>query len=125
MREYLFPEKIEAVENGTKSLTKYIPDEWGYSDRKGSGLNEVSSLLFKKEGENAAEYAKHKGEFFEMVTSALEELKAEGVFGNDTEDITFFVSISDGEDMEEIIKKSAGRLNSEEACKEIFDWFAE
>ena len=71
MREYLSPEKIEAVENGTKSLTKYIPDEWGYSDRKGSGLNEVSSLLFQKEGENAAEYAKHKGEFFEIIAAAI------------------------------------------------------
>ena len=60
-----------------------------------------------------------------MVTSALEQLKEEGVFGNDTEDITFFVSISDGEDMMEIIKRSAGRLNSEETCKEISDWFAE
>ena len=71
LREYLSPEEIEAVENGTKSLTKYIPDEWGYSDRKGSGLNEVSSLLFQKEGENAAEYAKHKGEFFEIIAAAI------------------------------------------------------
>ena len=58
-----------------------------------------------------------------MVTSALEQLKEEGAFGNDTEEITFFVSISDGEGMVEIIKRSAGRLNSKETCEEISSWF--
>lgn len=54
---------IKSVKEGTASLTKWSPDEWGYSNGKNSQLAEISKLLYDKEEENSEEYEKHSALF--------------------------------------------------------------
>ena len=71
---------IKSVKEGTASLTKWSPDEWGYSNGKNSQLAEISKLLYDKEEENSEEYEKHSALFFEAVTSTLKNLIAAKTF---------------------------------------------
>ena len=111
---------MEMIKSGERSITKWVPDEWAYSDGKGSKLNEVSRMLFAKDEENSAEYAKYKDLFFETVTEAWKTLIAEKVLGEQSEEITYFISVSDdGDKAEEIENDSAKLLNS----KEVYEKF--
>lgn len=114
---HLSEEDIKNVKEGTASLTKWTPDEWGYSDGKNSHLVEISKLLYDKEEANSKEYEKHITLFFEAVTSAFKNLITKKTFGNDTDEITYFISMSDDEKTYEIEDFSAKLLNSESVCQ--------
>ncbi len=117
LHDNLSEEDIKNVKEGTASLTKWTPDEWGYSDGKNSQLVEISKLLYDKEEANSKEYEKHTALFFESVTSAFKNLIAEKTFGNNSDEITYFISMSDDERAYEIEDFSAKLLNSESVCQ--------
>lgn len=104
-------DKAEGIKNGTLSITKWVPDEWVYSDGKGSRLNNVSKQLFAKEQEDSALYAENMDLFMEAITDAWKTLIAEKVFGEKTEEITYFISINDDDRAEAIENYSASQLN--------------
>lgn len=106
--------KAEGIKNGTFSMTKWIPDEWAYSVGKESELNNVSRQLYEKEEENSAVYAENMDLFLEAVTDSWKTLIADKVFGEKTEDITYFISMSDDNRSEAIENYSASQLNSKE-----------
>ena len=110
MRQYLSEEKIRAVEDGTDSLTRWAPAEWGYSAGTESKLAAVSKLLFEQEERNLAEYAKSKPLFFETISSALKRAIDEKTAN--AADVTFFITLSDGDGIEAIENHSAQILNS-------------
>lgn len=114
MKQYLSKDEIRGVENGSYSLTKWIPAEWGYSDGKNSGLTKISRLVFEAEANNPTEHERNKSLFFETITSVLKRLIKENVFGGYTKDITFFITLSDGDGICEIENHSAQQLNSTE-----------
>lgn len=113
VREYLSEEQIKAVEEGSLVLTKWFPDEWGYSDGSNSELNNVSKKLYKQEEINSEVYANSQNLFFEAVIDAFQKLIEENVFGENNDEITFFISVSDDEKTIDIENYSAQRLNSE------------
>lgn len=119
LRNRLSKEKIESVENGSSSLTKWIPCEWGYSEGKYSELNEISKLLYQKEEIDSEKYVKNIELLFEAVTRAFKRLIEDGVFGENSEQITYFISMSDDERTIEIENHSAKLLNSESVYKEF------
>lgn len=119
MKQYLSEDEIRGVENGSYSLTRWIPADWGYSDGKNSGLNKISRLLFEQETNNSTEYEKNKHLFFETITSVLKRLIKENVFGSYTNDITFFITLSDGDGIYEIENYSAQQLNSAKAYEKF------
>ncbi len=112
-------EEVEGIKNGTLSMTKWIPDEWAYSDGKGSKLNNVSKQLYAKEEENSAVYAYNIALFLEAVTDAWKTLIKDKVFGEKTDDITYFISMNDDDRTEAIENHSASQLNR----KEIYEAF--
>lgn len=114
-------EKINRVKEGTDSFTKWIPAEWGYSDGKNSELSKISQELYEKEEANAEEYAKYKPMFFEAITSAFEKLIGEKIFGTNSEELTYFISMSDGEGIYEIENYSAKILNSEKNYEQFIN----
>ncbi len=107
-------EEIEGIKNGTLSMTKWVPDEWAYSEGKKSKLTNVSKLLFAKEQENSALYAENMALFMEAVTDAWKTLIADKVFGERTEAITYFISMCDDDRTEDIENYSASQLNKQE-----------
>lgn len=119
LQDDLSEEDIKNIREGVISLTKWIPDEWGYSDGKKSELNKISKLLYKKEKSNPEEYARYTKLFFETVISAFKQLIESKTFGENTEEITYFVSISDDENTYEIENYSAKILNS----KNVYEGF--
>ena len=119
MKQYLSEDEIRGVENGSYSLTKWIPAEWGYSDDGSGGLTKISRLLFEQEANNPTEYEKNKHLYFETITSVLKRLMKENVFGSYTNDITFFVTLSDGDGIYEIENYSAQQLNSSEVYEKF------
>ena len=121
LHEHLSEEDIKNVKEGTASLTKWTPDEWGYSDGKNSQLVEISKLLYDQEEANSKEYEKHTALFFEAVTSALKNLIAAKTFGNNSDEITYFISMSDDERTYEIENFSAKLLNSESVCQAFLE----
>ncbi|MDE5989652.1 MAG: DUF4303 domain-containing protein, partial [Duncaniella sp.] len=52
--------------------------------------------------------------FFSAMISAMMQVKSSGIFGERTEEITFFISISDDEDAENLEDSSAMTLNRPE-----------
>lgn len=119
MKQYLSEDEIRGVENGSYSLTKWIPADWGYSDGKNSGLNKISELLFEQEANNPTEYEKNKHLFFETITSVLKRLIKENVFGSHTNDIIFFITLSDGDGIYEIENHSTQQLNTAEVYEKF------
>ena len=119
MKQYLSEDEIRGVENGSYSLTKWIPAEWGYSDDGSGGLTKISRLLFEQEANSPTEYEKDKHLFFETTTSVLKRLMKENVFGSYTNDITFFITLSDGDGIYEIENHSAQQLNSAEVYEKF------
>lgn len=117
MQDELSEEDIKNIREGSMSLTKWIPDEWGYSDGDHSGLVKISELLYAKEEANPAEYERYKELFFEIVISSFKSVIESKVFGENTDQITYFVSMSDDESASEIENHSAKLLNSEKVYK--------
>lgn len=119
MKQYLSEDEIRGVENGSYSLTRWIPAEWAYSDDESSGLTKISRLLLEREANNPTEYEKNKHLFFETITSVLKRLMKENMFGSYTNDITFFITLSDGDGIYEIENHSAQQLNSAEVYEKF------
>ena len=92
---------------GPDSENKWIPDEWGYSDGDNSALANLSTLLWEH-----SETLPDKAFFFDAVISAMKQLKEAGAFGEHSEAITFFVSISDDDETENMEDFSAKQLNT-------------
>ena len=103
--------------SGLESEDKWLPDEWGYSDDPGGPLEKISRSLYEYDealggGDNVDEKREaHHRMFFEAVISALEQLKEQKAFGENTENVTCFFSMSDDERAEELENRSAERLN--------------
>ncbi len=119
----LSEEDLKNVKEGSVSLTQWILDEWGYSDGKNSQLNMISELLFEhdeSEEYDEESYEENQRLFFETVTSAMKHLIAEKVFGEYSEEITFFISMSDDERTEEIENYSAKLLNSADIYENFY-----
>ena len=89
--------------------SKWHPDEWGYSDGHDSELVKLSRLLWENHNNLPSEAF-----FFDTLISAMKQLKETGIFGERAEEITFFVSISDDEEAENLEDFSARQLNSPE-----------
>ena len=119
----LSEEDLKNVKEGSVSLTQWILDEWGYSDGKNSQLNMISELLFEhdeSEEYDEESYEENQRLFFETATSAMNHLIAEKVFGEYSEEITFFISMSDDERTEEIENYSAKLLNSADIYENFY-----
>lgn len=118
-KDELSEEAIEMVREGSRYITKWDYEEWGYSDGKNSELTKVSEVLFKQEASNSEEYGEHQEEFFKAVTYAFKRVVDEKIFGKDSDKITYFISISDDERTTELENESVQTLNPEEVY-EIF-----
>lgn len=118
-KDELSEEAIEMVREGSRYITKWDYEEWGYSDGKNSELTKVSEVLFKQEASNSEEYGEHQEEFFKAVTYAFRRVVDEKIFGKDSDKITYFISISDDERTTELENESVQTLNPEEVY-EIF-----
>lgn len=116
---HLPEEQAKKIREGTSSVVKWIPDEWGYSDGKNSELTQISKLLFAKEESNPDEYAKHFDLLIEKVISAFNHVIESNIFGENSEEISFFISMSDDERTYEIENHSAKVLNSEKIYQEF------
>lgn len=111
-----FPEKFDELDNITYD-TKWIPAEWGYSnnDLKHSEMALIVPKIFEEGSTlDTQEFPLFQKLFFECLTSALQKLIKKGVFIDNNQEITIFISISDDERTEEIENFSAEILNSEE-----------
>lgn len=117
----LSKEEINKIREHSISLSKWIPDEWGYSDGKKSQLVEISKLLYQKEESDSEEYEKHIDLFLETVTSAFKHVIESKIFGENSDEITYFISMSDDEKTPEIQNYSAKILNSENVYKKFHE----
>ena len=116
---HLPEEEAKKIREGARSVVKWIPDEWGYSDGKNSELTQISKLLFAKEEADPDEYAQHVNLFIETVISAFKYVIESNIFGENSEEISFFISMSDDERTYEIEEHSAKLLNSEKIYQEF------
>lgn len=114
MKARLKEEEIKAVKDGTKSFVKWVPDEWAYSIGKNSPFTEISKMLLKQDERNAEEYAKSKPMFFECLTTAMKKIAEENQKREEFSNITYFITLCDGNGIEEIKDFSAKQINSQE-----------
>lgn len=121
VKEDLSKEDMRQVEEGEVCLTKWLPDEWGYSDDENGELSKISQVLYKKEDSNPEEYMKYKALFFDTVTSAFKKVIEEKTFGENSEEVTYFISTSDGDEIYEIENRSAKKLNSEKVYEQFLN----
>lgn len=129
LRKYWPDEVVDKVADGSFSLSRYIPDEWGYSDGTGSELNQISQQLYDQE-ETLPDtddeiynevHERFQAQFLETVALAFEALRAEGVFGPE---VICFLSMSDDERASEIEDASARMLNTAEQYEQFQNWQA-
>ena len=102
-------EYLESEDEEPEDEIKWHPDEWGYSDGHGSELVKLSKSLWENHNTLPGEDF-----FFNAMISAMNQVKDSGIFGERTQEITFFISISDDEDAENLEDSSAMMLNSPE-----------
>lgn len=102
-------EYLESEDEEPDDECKWHPDEWGYSDGHDSELVTLSKTLWENHNTLPGEAF-----FFSAMISAMAQVKDSGIFGEGTEEITFFISISDDEDAENLEDSSAMTLNSPE-----------
>ena len=109
--------------DGSVSLSRFVPDEWAYSDGTDSGLNQVSQQLYDQEeallDADDGIHEKFQEQFLETVTLAFEALRNEGVFEPET---VCFISMSDDSQASEIEDASARRLNTAEQYGQFKAW---
>lgn len=116
---FLAVNTIEYLENECEEpddACKWHPDEWGYSDGHGSELVKLSSLLWENHNNFPGEAF-----FIDALITAMKQLKETGIFGERTDEITFFVSMSDDEEAENLEDFSAKQLNSFELADEFLN----
>ena len=75
--------------------------------------------LYQKEEIDSEKYKNNIELFFEAITQAFKRLIEDGGFGENSEQITYFISMSDDERTIEIENHSAKLLNSESVYKEF------
>ena len=127
LREYWPEELVDQVADGSFSLNRYLPDEWGYSDGSDSELNQVSRQLYDQEATLANTDADTYDEiqepfqeqFLETVALAFETLRAEGIFASET---LCFISMSNDDRTPDIEDGSAQRLNTPEQYEQFQTW---
>ncbi len=123
LREYWPEELVGRVADGSVSLSRFVPDEWAYSDGTDSGLNQVSQQLYDQEeallDADDEIHEKFQEQFLETVTLAFEALRNEGVFEPET---VCFISMSDDSQASEIEDASARRLNTAEQYGQFKAW---
>ena len=126
-REYWPEELVDQVADGSFSLNRYLPDEWGYSDGTDSELNQVSRQLYDQEATlsntDADAYdeihEQFQEQFLETVALAFETLRAEGIFAPET---LCFISMSDDDRTPDIEDGSVRRLNTPEQYEQFQTW---
>lgn len=121
VKDDLSEEDMRQIKKGEVCLTKWLPDEWGYSDDECGELSKISQALYKKEASNPEEYTKYKSLFFDTVTSAFKKVIDEKSFGENSEEVTYFISTSDGDKIYEIENNSAKKLNSEKIYEQFLN----
>lgn len=127
LRKYWPEERVSQVANGSFSLNRYIPDEWGYSDGTDSELNQVSQQLYDQEAtlSNLDDdvydeiHTQFQEQFLETVALVFETLRTEGVFAPET---LCFISMSDDDRTPDIEDDSARRLNTLEQYEKFHTW---
>ena len=127
LREYWPEELVDQVADGSFSLNRYLPDEWGYSDGTDSELNQISQQLYDQEAtlSNMDDDAydeiqeQFQEQFLETVALAFETLRAEGIFASET---LCFISMSDDDRTPDIEDGSARRLNTPEQYEQFRTW---
>lgn len=102
-------EYLESEDEEPDDDTKWHPDEWGYSDGHDSELVKLSKSLWENHNSLPGEAF-----FFSAMISAMKQVKGSGIFGERTDEITLFISISDDEDAENLEDSSAMTLNGPE-----------
>lgn len=102
-------EYLESENEEPDDRSKWHPDEWGYSDGHGSELVKLSKLLWDNH-----DTLPNEAFFFSAMISAMKQVKDSGIFGGRAEEITFFISMSDDEDAENLEDSSAMTLNTPE-----------
>ena len=109
---------VEYLDNETDEPeeSKWHPDEWGYSDCHGSKLVNLSASLWQNHNTLPG-----GAFFFNAMISAMKQVKESGVFGDRTQEITFFISIVDDEYAENLENTSAVTLNSPELTAVFLD----
>ncbi len=123
LRKYWSEELVRQVADGSFSLNRYIPDEWGYSDGTDSELNQISRQLYDLEASfsdtDDDAYDDVQEQFLETVTLVFETLRAEGVFDPET---FCFIWMSDDDQTPDIENDSARRLNTPEQYEQFQTW---
>jgi hypothetical protein len=126
LRKYWPKELVDQVADGSFSLSRYVPDEWSYSDGTDSELNQVSQQLYSQEealsdldDDTDDVHERFQELLLETAACAFEKLRAEAVFGPE---VLCFVSMSDDERTPEIEDVSAQRLNTPEQYEQFQTW---
>lgn len=127
LRNYWSEELVDQVADGSFSLNRYVPDEWGYSDGTDSELNQISQQLYSQEetlsnsDEDTQDGVQERFQelLLETATRAFERLRAKGVFGPE---VVCFISMSDDDRSPEIEDVSARRLNTPEQYEQFQTW---
>lgn len=107
----LTEEEILKYESGKAIFTKWIPDEWGYCDGDKSKLNKISNKLAKMEEKYPDKYEEQKEEIINIIINSFDRVIKSNSFDN--ESITFFVSMVDSEESNDLELKSSQIFNSD------------
>ena len=102
-------EYLESEDEDSDDECKWHPDEWGYSDGHDSELVKLSKSLWENHNTLPGEAF-----FFSAMVSAMAQVKDSEILGEHSEEITWFISISDDDDAENLEDSSAMTLNSPE-----------
>ena len=127
LRNYWAEELVNQVADGSFSLSRYVPDEWSYSDGTDSVLNQISNQLYDQEEKLSDAdddtydevHEQFQEQLLETAALAFETLRAEGVFGSE---VICFLSMSDDDRTPEIEDESARRLNTPEQYERFRGW---
>lgn len=124
---YWAEELVNQVADGSFSLNRYVPDEWGYSDGTDSELNQVSKQLYHQEEKLSDAdddtydevHEQFQEQLLETAALAFETLRTEGIFGPE---VVCFLSMLDDDRASEIEDESARRLNTPEQYERFRAW---
>ena len=117
--------EIERFKRLPFDTTKWLPDDWGYSDfDKNSEFVNISKLLRSKNRElnlNSMQgYLEWQNMFVETTISAFRKAIQGDYFGLNPEETTYFICIMDADEKgEEIMEISAKSLNTENIYREF------
>lgn len=122
---------VNTLEHLTRTLGENISDEklkwkiesWGYSDR----MNGRKSLLLKScqmlsihDKKDHDEHMRMRDVFIETAVSAFRRAILKHPLTADTDDVTYYISISDSDEAKRLENFSSKMLNSKAVYKEFF-----